>query len=139
MVHALEMVHSLLKPEGRLIDIHPSGEPPAFIVRSGAHDEIAGWLQEKDDFIEYQQAEAALAQAVKERWFTREQQREFIFNNYAETIAELAAYLTANWSDAIILPETVAQADALQRAAQGKSKVLLRENARISRFRPEHR
>lgn len=139
MVHALETVHSLLKPEGRLIDIHPSGEPPAFIVRSGEHDEIAGWLQEKDEFIEYQQAEAALTQAVREQWYTLEQQSAFIFNNYAETFAELNAYLTANWSDAVILPETVAHAEALQKTAQGKSEVLLREHVRIARFRPEHR
>ena len=50
MVHALETIHGLLKPDGRLIDIHPSGDPPPIIVRIGERSEIAGWLQETDDF-----------------------------------------------------------------------------------------
>ena len=138
MVHALEMVHGLLKPDGRLIDIHPSGEPPPIIVRIGERSEIAGWLQETDDFIEYRQAEAALAQVVSDRLFTVEGQSAFIFNTYAETFAELSAYLVANWSDAVIPPDTMAHAEALQKAARGKTEVLLREHVWISRLRPEH-
>ena len=138
MVHALEIIHGLLKPEGRLIDIHPSGEPPPIIVRIGERSEIAGWLQETDDFIEYRQAEAALAQAVSDSLFTVEGQSSFIFNTYAETFAELSAYLEANWSDAVIPPDTMAHAEALQKTARGKTEVLLREHVRISRLRPEH-
>jgi hypothetical protein len=137
MVHALETVHGLLRPDGRLIDIHPNGEPPAFIVRSGEQDEIAGWLAETDDFIEYGQAEAALAQVVRERLFSVEKQSTFIFNTYAETFAELSAYLEANWSDAVILPDTAAHAEALLNTARGKTRALLRETVRISHLRPE--
>ena len=139
MVHALETVHGLLKPDGRLIDIHPSGEPPLFIVRSGERSEIAGWLEETDDFIEYRQAEAALTQAVSDRLFTVERRSTFLFNLYADTFAELSAYLEANWSDAVIPSDTAAHAKALQKTARGKTEVLLREQVWISRLRPEHR
>lgn len=137
MVHALKTVHSLLKPDGRLIDIHPNGEPPPIIVRSGGRSEIAGWLEETDDFIEYEQAEAALAQAVRERLFSIEKQSSFIFNIYADTFAELSAYLEANWSDAVILPDTVVHAEALETTARGKTDALLGETVRISQLRPE--
>jgi len=139
MVHALETIHRLLKPDGRLIDIHPSGEPPPIIVRRGERSEIAGWLQETDDFIEYRQAEAALVQAVSDQLFTIEGQSSFIFNNYAKSIAELIAYLEANWSDAVIPPDTMAHAEALQKTGRRTTDVLLRERVRITRLRPEHR
>ena len=139
MVHALETVHGLLKPDGRLIDIHPSDEPPPFIVRSGERSEMAGWLEETDDFIEYGQAEGALDQAVSARLFTVEKQSAFIFNAHADTFAELSAYLAANWSDSVIPPDTAAHAEALQKTARGKTDILLREHVRISRLRPEHR
>jgi hypothetical protein len=137
MVHALETVHGLLKPDGRLIDIHPKGEPPPIIVRSGEGSEIAGWLEETDDFIEYGQAEAALAQVVRERLFSVEKQSYFIFNTYADTFAELSAYLEANWSDAVIPSDTATHAEALETAARGKTEALLRETVRISHLRLE--
>ena len=138
MVHALETVHGLLKPDGRLIDIHPNGEPPPFIVRIGERSEIAGWLEETDDFIEYRQAEAALAQVVSDRLFTVERRSTFLFNLYADTFAELSTYLEANWSDAVIPPDTMAHVEVLQKTARGKTEVLLREHVRISRLRPEY-
>ena len=33
MVHALETIHELLKPDGVLLDIHPTNEPATIAVR----------------------------------------------------------------------------------------------------------
>jgi len=59
MVHALEKIRRLLKPSGRLIDIHPMDRPPPVAVRLGLHTHRLGCLRETDDSIEYRQADAA--------------------------------------------------------------------------------
>ncbi len=105
MVHALEMLHGLLKPEGCLIDLHPDGQsPPIELVCSGRRF-LAGHLQETDDFIEYAQAEAALAEAVQRGWFELEQRHTFEFFSRSSSMAEFRDFIEQTWSDAIISPE----------------------------------
>jgi len=105
MVHALELLHELLTPRGRLVDIHPNGEEPPIELVTRARRWLAGNLQETDDFIEYAQAGAALAQAVMTGWFRIEQDNVFQFTVRASTMAELRDYIEQNWKDAILDPE----------------------------------
>lgn len=135
MVHALEIIHRLLKPGGRLVDIHPSGEPPPVFARSGNREELAGWLQETDDFVEYFQAEAALADVIDKRLFSQTSQASFIFSTYSGNIAELKEFLIATWSDVLIPNELIHRAEVLQRKLQGKHgkvEVVFRERIRIT-------
>ena len=37
MVHALEEIHRLLRPDGRLIEIHPALEEPYVMVKSDGY------------------------------------------------------------------------------------------------------
>ena len=53
MVHALEIAHSLLKRDGLLIDIHPSGQRPQFEVHVKGRVLLAGHVEETDDFVGY--------------------------------------------------------------------------------------
>ena len=64
MVHALEIVHDLLKPGGVLVDIHPNGDPPPIEVNVGGDVMLAGYLDETDDFEEYFKADEALAEVT---------------------------------------------------------------------------
>jgi hypothetical protein len=107
MVHALEIVHSLIKPGGLLVDIHPLGDPPAIQVLLQGQTIQVGWLQESDNFIEYPQATDALAQVITRGWFALDQQGEFIFITHATSWEDLENYLKAKWHDAI-LPEGAA-------------------------------
>lgn len=135
MVHALEIIHRLLKPGGRLIDIHPSGEPPPVYVRSDDQEELAGLLQETDDFLEYPQAEAALAEAIARGWFSQTSQASFIFSTYAGNIAELKDFLMSTWSDVIIIDELIHRAEALEsefRVKGNKIETVFRERIRIT-------
>ena len=61
MVHALEIIHGLLKKDGLLIDIHPNGEPPPIEVHVAGEVLLAGYLEEEADFVEYFEADGALA------------------------------------------------------------------------------
>jgi hypothetical protein len=135
MVHALELIHRLLKSGGRLIDIRPGGEPPPVYVRSGAREELAGWLQETDDFVEYPQAEAALAEGIERGWFSQTSQSSFTFSTYAGNIAELKDFLMSTWSDVVISDELIHQAEILQnefRAKGDKIETFFRERIQIT-------
>jgi len=134
MVHALEIIHSLLKPGGVLVDIHPTGDPPRIEVLVGDQPHLAGFLQETDDFIEYTQASQALEQAVHRGWFSFQTSQEFIFKTYAPTPGELFQFLSAEWKDALLLPEVIEQAEALYKSADAESKIQLIERVRIARY-----
>jgi hypothetical protein len=134
MVHALQRIHGCLLPRGVLIDIHPAGEMPPLFLRTEAGQSLIGWYEETDYFIEYRQADAAIAQAVTAGLFRIEEHHEFLFETQAGDIAELANFLTANWSDAVLEKRLIKRAGRMQRQVAGPSKVLLAERVQILRL-----
>ncbi|MEK6574726.1 MAG: hypothetical protein AABZ58_10500 [Chloroflexota bacterium] len=72
MVHALELARQLLLPNGRLLDLHPTGEPPPIEIRMGTEISRVGFLRETDDFVEYGLADAAVARVIREGLFVIE-------------------------------------------------------------------
>ena len=64
MVHALKLIHQLLATNGRLIDIHPIGEPPPITIRLGDEHHLVGWMRETVEYDPYALAEEALETAV---------------------------------------------------------------------------
>ena len=137
MVHALEKIRPLLRPDGRLIDIHPSGEPPPIEVHVGSQATYVGRLEESDDFIEYGRADAAVAQAVQRGLFTLEKEGAFPFVTHADSVADLREYLAKEWKDAIIEEAVVARAKELLSTPGRDRDVTLRERVRIARLRPQ--
>ncbi len=135
MVHALEMAHSLLKAGGVLIDIHPNGEPPPIEVHVGGEVRLAGHLEETDDFIEYFEADDALADVTGRGLFKLEREGLFTFMLHALTIKALADYLEAEWSDSVLREETIELAKELMGEPGDGSEIVLRESVRIARFR----
>ena len=139
MVHALESCRRLLRPGGYLVDIHPGGEPPPIEMALGEQHILLGHLQESDDFIEYAQADAALAQAVQMGLFTWQRREEFTFTTICSSVAELRAYLEENWGNAILNPEIDArEGEILARATPTDTAptVILSERVRIARLQP---
>jgi len=131
MVHALEQIHALLILGGYLIDIHPNSEPVEFMRFLKGSNCLFGHLQETDDYIEYRQADEALATAVSKGLFQIEKRGEFEFNTYAESFDSLKAFLDENWSDAVIPDEVIAEARKLDEK-HGKRTVFLREKTKIT-------
>lgn len=141
MVHALEIVHKLLKKDGLFIDIHPSGRPPRVEVHNGGQIQLAGHLEETNDFVEYAQADEALKQVTNRGLFQLESQGLFDFLLHAPTIEALAGHLEAEWLDAI-LPEAVVERlatllDDLDEAPIDDKEIIVRENIGITRFRAD--
>ncbi len=135
MVHALEIIHSLLKKNGELIDIHPMFDPPAFEVRVGEKKFPVGWLRETDDYEEYELADEALAEVVKRGLFAIERKGTFSFITHADTAAELRQYLIDERKDAIIDEVTFARAAEMFNSIERDKEMILRVATRIARYR----
>ena len=128
MVHALEIIREMLKRGGRLVDIHPSGDPPPVELLHGNSRTRLGYVGETDNFIEYAQADAAVAQAVSNGWFSIEHQAIFTFQTYANSVAELWEFLSRTWSDAILPDEAAAR----EKEALPNQGVMLTEKVKIN-------
>ena len=137
MVHALEITHGLLKKDGRYIDIHPNGEErPLVEVRLDGVARPAGHLDETDDFVEYFEADDALAEVTARGLFELERQGLFTFLLHAPTIEALTGYLEDEWSDAVLPEEVMARLKALMAEPAGEKEIVVYESVRIARYRP---
>lgn len=136
MVHALERIRQLLEPDGSLIDIHPSGEPPPIEVRIGQQVTVVGWMRETDDFIEYAQAAAALSQVIERGWFDVERKGTFEFSTHADSVSDLREHLAKEWKDAILDEAVAARAEQLLSTVERDKGLMVREQIRIARLRP---
>jgi hypothetical protein len=144
MVHALEEIHSLLKPNGCLIDIHPVLEPPqAEVYQAGKllYSEISPENFEED----YRQAENELHQVVQRRLYDIDGSGEFDFLTYASSVIELYNFFEeiSAYSDrtkdeelAAQLAELAARVENKMQAAGEGAEVGYHERARITRLRP---
>jgi hypothetical protein len=135
MVHALKKIHNLLKPNGFLIDIHPSGEPPPIEARVGDQHYLAGWLKESDEGIEYLQADEALQSVVERGLFSVEKRGTFTFNTYAASLESLQSYLKDVWEDAILDEQVAGRVEELWSSPSKDKELILREIVKISRLR----
>jgi hypothetical protein len=131
MVHALEQIHDLLKPDGQLIDIHPNGELVEFIRYVKERECMFGYLLESDDYIEYRQADEALESVQTKELFKIEKMGEFDFHTYADSFDSLKEFLDENWSDAIVPKDVIDEAHRLD-DEYGQSTAFLREKTRIT-------
>ena len=136
MVHALEQIHFLLKPDGVLIDIHPIGEPPPIEVRLGADIHTVGWVREADDYCEYVAATEALKTAVSRHLYTWQKQGTFTYTVYTDTILDLCEYLAETWTDAIIDNDVIRRTQDLMQTPEADKEVILREIITIARLHP---
>lgn len=131
MVHALEIIHQSLRRHGRLIDIHPVGEPSPIEIRIGEHKVLAGWLTETDDFVEYKQADDALAQAIRRRWFRVERGTTFPFITHADSLSELREYLVKEWKDAILDDATARKVEEHMAGPECDKELLVHDRVHI--------
>ncbi len=133
MVHVLEKIHGLLNPGGYLIDLHPNGELVEFILPLEEGEELIGYMQETDDYIEYHQSNDALDTIVAAGLFQVVKSSEFEFLTHADSFDEIKNYLEENWSDAVITDEVISEAKKLE-SQFGVRKTLLREHVRIGLY-----
>jgi hypothetical protein len=145
MVHALEGIKRLLRPDGTLIDIHPVDEAPFVEVYQGGRVTFAEPSPSYDYEEDLRQAEDALARTLERGVFVMDRGREFDFITYGSSVAELGDFMAeAGAYDDRPEDETVvtrkaelyARVDELMNASGERSEVAFHEKARMARLIP---
>jgi hypothetical protein len=135
MVHALKIAHSLLKPEGLLINIHNLPAPHIIGVCTAGSVIKAGWLTDCTDFKSERFAFDALARVISEGIFLLEDERDFSYHIHADDLHELQEWL-AEWWEAAVLPEkTIQRVEDLIRHTGQATSVVIKVPARMIRLR----
>jgi hypothetical protein len=135
MVHALEKIQRLLEQGGVLLDLHPTNEPAAIAVRLRQQIIPAGWVNETNDYAEYEWADEALQRVVDAGQFKRERTGTFNFIWHADSMKDLRAYLAEEWQDAIIDDVTALRIEQLLQLPVMDKEILISEAIGIARYR----
>jgi hypothetical protein len=141
MVDALSTIRDWLAPNGLLIDIHPTGEPPPITVRVDRTEHPAGWLRELGDDEKYLSATQALEDAVRQRLFSWETRSTFTFTYEADTLTDLQQFLADKWQDAVLDGVVCGQITALMSVVSAENTpntIFLREAISLAALTPQH-
>ena len=131
MVDALSRARGWLRRTGCVIDLHPTPAIAAVVVG----DTIAGPLETGSASTRHQEATDAITSVIRERLFTRDDEMEFEYSTYAETLEELQQHILKSRRESRIGDDTMARAQVLLRNVPGvRPRVLERVSA--SRLSP---
>lgn len=136
MVHALKKTRNLLNPGGVVLNVHDLPDPPRIDVYTGGRASGAGRMLSHTDFEMQRQADDALAQAVEDGLFTKEEEQIFEYTIHADTYDALKECLAESWETAYLPEETTKQVNSLMSRAGEQAKILMRLSARITRLKP---
>lgn len=142
MVHALEEIHRVLRPDGTLIDIHPFAEPPQVKVIENNRILFAEPKRE-GDHEGIQSADRAVAQVLGRKLFVAERNHDFDFFSYASSVPELRdfwdSYNAFNESPKELAfleyeDEVFARAEAVLRGSGEDAEAVIHERVGITRL-----
>ena len=147
MVHALEKIHRLLKPDGFLIDIHPVAEYSSIEIHKNGEIDLVGHLKIHQWCVDFQEADKALEKIIKRGMYTVEQKSLYDTLTYYDSATEMGTALKESIHkyvregepihEEVSHVETLAMQaeEALQAAGKGAN-LVLREKDHISRLKP---
>jgi SAM-dependent methyltransferase len=100
MVHALDEIRRVLKPNGILIDLRPVQDHWPVEVVSMREAKVLGLLTDMPISIADDEAAFRAMREVESRgWFVREREEEFAFFYYWDTPSEMKEYVEEEWED----------------------------------------
>lgn len=135
MVHALQLIHKMLHPNGWLINVHGLPVPHMIEVRSPETVSKVGWILDREDSESTQSALKSLAQVVADRSFLLEDERDFAYNIYADDLPELRDWLKEWWSSAVLTDGIIQRLGELTRDPGPSARIALLLRARMTRLR----
>jgi hypothetical protein len=109
-VHALETVHTSLRPSGFLLDIRPAQQQPWLEVSRAEKCTRLGHIDDAYRMGTLAMADAALETVIKAGLFEREEGITFPFIYHCGDVDTWLAYMAEHWSSATIDASLIAQA-----------------------------
>lgn len=135
MVHALNEIHRVLKPDGVLIDLRPIVDAWAVEVVSSTAQETGTLEAESTALEDDHAAEEAMREVESLGWFVKKQARNFSYNYYWDTPSEMKSSVENDWQGIAILPKVVhRKTSALWASAGAEARVRIRMQLHIAEW-----
>ena len=135
MVHALLLAHRILRPDGVLISIQYLAMPHLIEVYSPESVHKVGWLLDREGFADERSASNALAEAVSNRDYVLEDELDFEYPYYVDSLPEYNEWIAGWWSTAYHLEGTSQQLEESLRISGPSAKIVLVMKARMTRLK----
>ncbi len=144
MVHALDEIRRVLKPNGILIDLRPVESNWSVEVVStsstqrisSAGYQVAGRLSDLPVAVADDEAAfKAMRQAESNGWYVKKEEKEFAFFYYWDTPSEMKEFMEDEWEDFEKLEESVyKKAGSLWASANADARVRVRVTMLITKW-----
>ncbi len=131
MVDALRRAHGMVRPNGCVVDLHPTAARTSLEVGACT----TGHVETADAPLRHAAAGTALATAVAAGLFAVDSAIDFTFYTYGDSIDELRDYIVANWKNARIDDAVVHRTRDALRDAPG-TRPRARERVRLTKLHP---
>lgn len=138
-MHALETIHSALRPQGLLLDVRPAPQHPWVAIKtSDATDRSEGVVRlgQIDDSYRIgtlANADTALLTLIDAGHFCQERAETFTVAYHCDSVETWLAYMAEHWSTAQISSELIAR--AREELSQSTGEVLVLRAIRAARLR----
>lgn len=140
-MHALESIHTALRPGGLLLDVRPAPQHPQVeIARGSTMGGDTRWtplgrVDESLRFETLQMADNALQHLIDGGRFIRERAETFIFIYHFDRVETWLAFMSKSWNTGKLSDEVIARASEEQAREPGEIRVLRAINAALLRRR----
>jgi hypothetical protein len=134
MVHALDEIRRVLKPNGVLIDLRPVEANWSVEVVSSAGWQAAGRLSDLPVALEDDEAAFhAMREAASRDWYVKKNEKEFGFFYYWDTPSEMKQFMDEEWEDFEKMEDHVYQkAGSMWASANADARLRVRVNMLIT-------
>jgi SAM-dependent methyltransferase len=136
MVHALDEIRRVLKPNGILIDLRPVEDHWSVEVVSTQEIKVAGFLTDMpigkaDDEAAFR----AMREVESRGWFVKEREEEFAFFYNWDMPSEMKEYMEKEWEDFEKMEDNVYKAvQSAWAIANAEARVRVRMKMLITRW-----
>jgi SAM-dependent methyltransferase len=136
MVHALDEIRRVLKPNGILLDLRPVEANWSVEIVSSAGWQAAGRLSDLPVAVEDDEAAfRAMREAQSKGWYIKKEEKEFPFFYYWDTPSEMKEFMDTEWEDFEKMEEHVYQkASSMWASANADARLRVRVNMLITHW-----
>jgi SAM-dependent methyltransferase len=136
MVHALDEIRRVLKPNGILIDLRPVEDHWLVEVASMQEIKVIGNLTDMPEGIADDEAAfRAMREVESHGWFMKEREEEFVFFYYWNTPSEMKEFMEEQWENFEKLEDDVFKAvRSAWAVANAEARIRVRVKMLITRW-----
>ncbi len=139
MVHALDEIRRVLKPNGILIDLRPVESNWSVEVVSSAGWQVSGRLSDLPAAVADDEAAfKAMRAAESKGWYSKKEEKEFAFFYYWDTPSEMKEFMEDEWEDFEKLEDAVyKKTSSLWASSNADARVRVRVNMLITKWKKQ--